>query len=147
MKLSKKGEYALKAVLYLSCRYLHGQREIVQIHEISKHEQIPEKFLQSILLSLKKVGVLESHRGVNGGYTLNRPPANITVGEVIRVIDGPLAPVGCVSKSAHVPCLVQNRCGIQSVMAEVRDAISNVLDKMTFEQMCKKMYGTKLALT
>lgn len=145
MKLSKKGEYALKAVVYLSCKYINGDREIVTIHEISRHENIPEKFLQGILLNLKKVGLLQSHRGINGGYTLNREPAKITIGEVVRIIDGPLAPVSCVSKTAHVACVDENRCRIQSVMVAVRDAISGVLDKITFEDMCKRIYGVKAA--
>jgi Rrf2 family protein len=142
MKLSKKGEYALRAVTYLSCRYVNNSPDdVVQIFEIAKHEAIPEKFLQSILLQLKKNGILRSHRGALGGYTLNRPPGEITLGHVIRVIDGPLAPLGCVSKSAHVACSASTSCKIQSVMAEVRDAISGVLDNLTFESLCKKVYG------
>jgi Rrf2 family cysteine metabolism transcriptional repressor len=145
MKLSKKGEYALLAVTYLSCRYVNNSPDdVVQIFEIAKHENIPEKFLQSILLQLKKSGVLRSHRGALGGYTLNRPPEKITMGEVIRVIDGPLAPLGCVSKSAHVACSASSNCKIQSVMAEVRDAISGVLDNITFKSLCKKVYGRTL---
>lgn len=140
MKLSKKGEYALLALTYLSHNYISGNNKLVQISEIARKEDIPEKFLEGILLTLKKRGILQSQRGIGGGYTMNRPPADITLGEVIRIMDGPLAPIGCASKTAHVYCPAENTCGLQGVMLEVRNAISNVLDNMTFEDMCNRIY-------
>lgn len=141
MKLSKKGEYALLAMTYLSHNYISSNNRIVQIHEISKKDNIPEKFLEGILLTLKKAGILQSQRGIGGGYTMNRDPDAVTLGEVIRIMDGPLAPLGCASKSAHVYCPAEDGCGIQGVMLEVRNAISNVLDKMTFADLCDRIYG------
>jgi Rrf2 family protein len=138
MKLSKKGEYALKALVHLSLNYDKDGATLVQIHKISESEKIPEKFLQSILLTLKKAGLLQSHKGVNGGYALNKAPKEITLGDVIRIIDGPLAPVSCVSKTRYISCKDEKYCSFQKVMAQVRQAISDVLDKITFADLCKK---------
>jgi len=134
MKISKKGEYALKAVIYLS---LHYGKRAVQIKEISENENIPKKFLEQILLSLRKAGLLQSKPGSGGGYSLSRPPGEITLAEVIRIIDGPLAPIRCVSKWAPLKCPIEKDCGLQRVMQKVRNAIVRILENVTFEDMCK----------
>lgn len=139
MKLSKKGEYALRAMIVLSLNYERGS---VQIHEIAEKEKIPEKFLERILLDLKKAGLLQSKRGIGGGYSLIRSPKEITFAEVIRIIDGPLAPLGCVSKWAHIRCSEENNCGLQSVMKEVRDSIAKILEGSTFDDVCKRTKGS-----
>lgn len=137
MKLSKKGEYALKAVQYLSLNY---ERDVVQVSEISERERIPTKFLEQILLALKKAGILHSKAGVGGGYRLARPPEKISLGQVLRVIDGPLAPVGCVSQMAHKNCAEEDRCSLRGVMLEVRNAICQVLDRVTFQEICERAW-------
>lgn len=135
MKLSKKSDYALRAMIYLSMNY---QRGTVQIKEISKKERIPQKFLENILLTLRKGGILNSKMGLKGGYELARSPDLITLGEVIRALDGALAPVDCVSQLSYKPCAEEVNCVIRSVMMDVRNAIADVLDTMTFADMCKR---------
>lgn len=140
MKISKKGEYALKAMIYLSLNY--GKKP-VQIQEISENENIPKKFLEQILLSLKKAGLLQSKQGMGGGYFLSKSPREISLAQVIRVIDGPLAPLRCVSKWAPVKCPIEKKCKLQKVMLEVRDAIAKILENITFEDMCERTMEVK----
>jgi len=140
MRISKKGEYALRAMIILSLNYNRGS---VQIHEISEKEKIPKKFLGQILLELKNAGLLQSKRGIDGGYSLFKPPKKITLAKVIRIIDGPLAPMGCVSKWAHISCPEEKYCGLQSVMLDVRNATAKILEGITFSDVCKR---TKLLL-
>jgi Rrf2 family cysteine metabolism transcriptional repressor len=139
MRLSRKGEYALRAMIYLSLNY---KKDYIQIHEISEVEKIPEKFLEQILLELKNVGLLKSKRGVGGGYSLIKDPKEITLAYVIRVIDGPLAPLSCVSKWAYVSCPEEKNCGLYSIMLDVRNAIAKILEGITFADACKRTKGT-----
>lgn len=134
MRISRKGEYALRAVTFLALNY---GKSPVQIHEISRREKIPEKFLEQILLQLRRAGLLESKRGAHGGYLLLRPPGKISLAEVIRVIDGALAPVGCVSKWAHVRCADEKKCGLRKVMLEVRNVVADMLESITLEDVSK----------
>jgi len=99
-------------------------------------EHIPEKFLEAILLTLKNAGYLQSKRGVGGGYFLIKPPEEIILGEIIRLIDGPLAPLRCVSKTAHIKCPQENFCGLHDVMLKVRNAIAEILDRTTLADVC-----------
>jgi len=138
MRISKKGDYALRAMVVLAFNYKKGP---VQIHEISQREHIPEKFLEQILLGLKKSGLLQSKRGIGGGYNLIRPPDKISLAEVIRTIDGPLAPLGCVSKMAHINCPEEKNCGLQSVMLDVRNSIAKILEGISFADVCKRTKG------
>ena len=135
MKLSKKSDYALRAMIYLSMNY---QKGAVQVKEISAKERIPQKFLENILLTLRKLGVLNSKMGVKGGYELARSPDLITLGEVIRALDGAIAPVDCVSRVSYKPCSEEVTCVIRGVMMEVRNAITEVLDTMTFADLCER---------
>lgn len=135
MKLSKKSDYALRAMIYLSMKY---QKGAVQIKEISSSERIPQKFLENILLTLRKSGILISKMGLKGGYELARSPDLITLGEVIRALDGAIAPVDCVSKISYRPCAEEVNCVVRSVMMEIRNAITGVLDTITFADMCKR---------
>lgn len=134
MKLSKKGEYALRAMVQLTLNYSKGP---LRIGYISEQEKIPKKFLESILVELKKAGLVESTRGLEGGYELCQDPSNISLAQVVRIINGPLAPLGCVSRYAHVNCPDENTCRLKKVMLDVRTAIVNVLDKVTFADICK----------
>jgi Rrf2 family protein len=132
MRISRRGEYALRAMIHLSRNYRKGA---VRIHEISEKERIPEKFLEQILLSLRKAGILQSRRGMGGGYSLGRHPREITLARVIRIIDGPLAPLGCTSTWAHVSCPEEKGCGLHRVMLEVRNAIAGILEGVTFADL------------
>ena len=138
MKVSRKGEYALRAMIDLSLNYDKGT---VQIHDISQREKIPQKFLEQILLTLKNAGLLQSKRGIGGGYSLIKHPGKISLAEVIRIIDGPLAPLSCVSQWAHISCPEEKNCGLYGVMLEVRNAIAQMLENITFEDVCKRTKG------
>ncbi len=133
MKLSKKSEYGLRALLELTLA--HGSTTL-QRHEISDRQHIPIEFLEQILLMLKRAGLISSRRGAKGGYALIKQPKDITLGQVIRILDGPLAPIGCVSKTAYQKChdcpyTDKVRCPVQQVMGTVRDAIAGILDHYT----------------
>ncbi|MBV9463907.1 MAG: Rrf2 family transcriptional regulator [Verrucomicrobiae bacterium] len=145
MKLSKKSEYALRALIEIATR---GPNGIVQIPEIAAKENIPEKFLEAILLQLKNAGVLRSKRGVGGGYSFSRYPSEVTLGEVIRLMDGPLAPIACVSRTAYEKCSCpsEEECGLRAVMIEVRQAIIDILDKKTVAEVIKLTATRRQAL-
>lgn len=130
MKLSKKGEYALRALIDLGIATEVG-RSLVQVSELAEKERIPVKFLEQIMQLLKEEGFVESQRGKFGGYRLARPAAKITVGSVVRMIDGPLAPIGCVSHTAYEKCSCPDEvhCGLRMLMLDVRNAIAGILDR------------------
>lgn len=126
--LSKKAKYALKALLYLTKKSDQG---LVLISDIATQERIPRKFLEAILVDLKTQGVLQSTRGKNGGYTLAKDPSKVSVGNIIRMIDGPLAAIPCVSHLYYRKCdecLDEETCEIRLVMKKVRDATAAILD-------------------
>jgi Rrf2 family cysteine metabolism transcriptional repressor len=135
MRLSRKGEYALRAMIVLAGHYEKGP---LLVQEIAKAERIPRKFLEQILLELKKAGLLESKRGVGGGYTLIKKPEEVTFAQVFRITDGPLAPLSCVSRLAHVQCPEQETCGLYSVMMDVRNAIADVMEGVTLADACRR---------
>ncbi|MDI6762631.1 MAG: Rrf2 family transcriptional regulator [Thermodesulfobacteriota bacterium] len=137
MKITRKGEYAMRALVDLAQNYRKGLR---QIQDIVREEEIPGKFLEQILIILKNAGLLQSKRGIGGGYSLNRPPDKISIGEVIRLIDGPLAPLGCVS-SGHASCSKEITCGIRSVMVDVENATAEILDRVTLADICNRTKG------
>lgn len=133
MKLSKKSEYGLRALLELTLAY---GTATLQRHDIAARQHIPVEFLEQILLALKRAGLLASRRGMRGGYTLIKSPEEITLGRVIRILDGPLAPISCVSKTAYQKCrdcpyANKPQCPVQHAMGPVRDAIAGILDHYT----------------
>lgn len=138
MNLSLRGEYALRALIVLGLNYGDA---VVRIQTISAQQNIPKRFLEQILNDLKSAGVVESRRGVAGGYRLSKPPEDISLATVIRHIEGPLAPVSCVSEKfyARCSCPDENKCGIRSVMKEVRDAIVKILDGVTVAELCARV--------
>lgn len=137
MRLSVRGEYALRAMLALGLR--EGE-PVVRIQAIADEQRIPKRFLEQILNDLKDAGVVTSRRGVQGGYRLARPPGEISLAEIIRHIDGPLAPVSCVSEKFYERCTCPDeaRCGLRSVMREVRDAVSDMLEGVTLAELCRR---------
>ena len=138
MKLSQRGHYALRALIVLGLNY--GE-SVVTIQSISNAQNIPKRFLEQILNELKSAGILESRRGIAGGYRLRRAPDKVTLAEIIRLIEGPLAPVGCVSERFYERCSCpsEEKCGIRSIMKEVRDAIVKVLETVTVAQLCERV--------
>ena len=137
MKLSLRGEYALRALLVLGLNY---NQSVVRIQTISQQQHIPKRFLEQILNDLKSAGVVESKRGVAGGYRLARPPEDISLATVIRHIEGALAPVSCVSEQFYEKCSCPDeaRCAIRSVMKEARDAVVKVVEKLTVADLCAR---------
>lgn len=139
MKLSVRGEYALRAMQVLA-RDFQEDDAVVRIQEISDKQNIPKRFLEQILNDLKSAGLVMSKRGVAGGYRLKRPPQQITLAEIIRHIEGPLAPVSCVSEKYYEKCSCPDeaRCAIRGVMKEVRDTLVQVMEATTLEHLAER---------
>ncbi len=141
--LSKQTQYCLKALYVMSRAY---PRRLVLIDEMCEEESIPRKFLEQILLKLKAQKLVESKTGKGGGYGLCRKPSQITVGQVIRMIEGPLAPLPCASVTAYRKCDEcpdDRTCGTRIIMAEVRDAIAKILDSVTLADVCRRIEEAK----
>jgi Rrf2 family protein len=132
MKLSKRGEYALRALIDLGIASELGW-PMLQISELASKEKLPIKFLEQIFTQLKAAGYVKSRRGKFGGYSLARPTSQIKFGAVIRLIEGPLAPIRCVSQTSYARCSCPDEihCGLRILMFDVRNAISTVLDRYT----------------
>jgi Rrf2 family protein len=137
MKISYKADYAIKALVYLAGRYIRENKpdSFSQIQEISKDQDIPVKFLEQILLNLKNSGYVRSLRGKNGGYVIAKRPEEIKLGEIIRLMDGPLAPIACVSRSAYQHCDFEKRCVLKPIWERVNEAISSIVDNIDFRQL------------
>ncbi len=136
--LTKKAKYGLKAMSYLA-GVETGQTALVA--DIAEANQIPKKFLDAILAELRNGGFVYSKKGKGGGYMLAKPPAEISVGNLIRALDGPLAPIQCASKTIYRrcdDCADEKHCAVRLVMIEARDAIAKVFDNTSLEQMRKK---------
>jgi Rrf2 family protein len=136
--LSKKAKYALLAMLALARRY--GD-DPVHIADLTDREGLPKKYTELILLELKNHGLLQSKKGKGGGYWLRKQPADISLGKIIRLIDGPLAPVPCVSVTAYEKCeecLDERTCCIRSVMKDVRNSIAKILDSTSLEDALRR---------
>lgn len=137
--LSHKAKYALKALTVLAKEYGHGP---VLIADIAQREGVPRKFLELILLELKNNGLLQSKKGKGGGYTLARSPQLIHIGEILRAVDGPIALLPCVSKSAYTrceECRDERTCGIRLVMKDVRDATSQILEATSLADLLNRV--------
>jgi len=136
--LSARAKYGLKALVRLA---REPQLRALLGADLAARDQIPRKFLEQILLDLKHRGLLRTRRGRNGGYQLMRPPGEITVGEIVRGLDGPIAPISCVSLTAHAQacdeCLDETTCGTHLVMQQVRDSMSRILDSTTLADVVR----------
>src|SRR6266581_219998 len=139
MKLSLRGEYALRALLVLGLNY--GQ-PVIRIQTISQQQNIPKRFLEQILNDLKSAGLVQSKRGVAGGYRLARRPEQITLAAVVRHIEGALAPVRCVSERFYEKCSCpdESRCAIRSVMKEIREAVVQIAERTTIADLCARSH-------
>jgi Rrf2 family protein len=145
--LSKKSKYAIKALIALA---EHGREEPVRIADLARAQQIPPKFLELILLELRNQGFLRSRKGKGGGYLLARDPSTIFLGQIVRMFDGPLAPVPCASQTAYVPCSdCRNEavCGVHLAMKEVRDATARILDGTSLSQLLQQIHNASLITT
>ena len=134
MKISNKGLYALEAMINLAEKY---SEQPVKIHEIATSERIPEKFLELILLDLKAARLVESLRGANGGYRLRRSPAKIFLGEIIRTIDGPLAPLGDAQSLRQLVKRDKKHSALYQIFLNVRNAAAGILDHTSLADLCR----------
>lgn len=133
MKISKKGLYALEAMIVLGKNY---PKHVTRIHDIASAERIPEKFLELILVDLKRSGLVESERGAKGGYRLKRSPRRIYLGEIIRTIDGPLAPFGDAQSLRRLVARDKKHRALYQVFLDVRNAASRIVDHTTLADLC-----------
>jgi Rrf2 family protein len=136
MHLSKKAEYALRATINLGIAAEVG-RQTVPGSELAEENRLPLKFIERILQELREAGIVETHRGKFGGYSLAKPADMIGIGEIVRLMDGRLAPICCASENAYQPCTCpdEDHCGLRMVMIDVRNAIANILDRYTVAQV------------
>lgn len=149
MRLSKRGEYGLRAMIALAEPVEKNDApQMMQIKEISIQEQISPKFLEQILLTLKNAGLLHSKMGVGGGYYLARSAKEITLGQIFRVLDGPVAPIKCVSQMSYEPCGCpdEETCGLRLVMGDVRNAIADILDHTSLADVSKRQSSVRKKL-
>ncbi len=143
--LSQKAKYALKALIALAET---ADGELLQAGEMAEQHNIPKKFLDLILLELRRHRLVDSRRGKKGGYLLMRPADTMTVGDIVRVIDGPLAPIPCASVTAYRPCPDcddTKSCAVRKIMREVRAAAAGVLDNRTLADLAKPAKKAKSA--
>ncbi|MDP2831127.1 MAG: Rrf2 family transcriptional regulator [Candidatus Omnitrophota bacterium] len=142
MRITYKGDYALKALLDLAAHYEYG---LSTIHDIAKRIHAPVKFLEQVLLDLKKGGFVESRRGNVGGYLLSRHPGKIVLGDVVRFIDGPTEPIACV-ESDYSGCTDIYKCSFRKIWQDVAKATSGIIDNITFEDLVNKLQVNEEAL-
>ncbi|KPV43599.1 RrF2 family transcriptional regulator [Alicyclobacillus ferrooxydans] len=136
MKVAKKTEYGLRAMVCLALS--GGQKQAVALPVVAQAEQIPEQFLDQIFAKLRRAGFVKSVRGVNGGYLLSRPPEEISIGELVRVLEGSLSPIGCVTEENSDPgdfCGRFSACHTRNVWLRVMNAITHALDSLTLAEV------------
>jgi len=136
MKLSKRGEYGLRTLIKLGIAR-EVKREVVSVSELAELERLPVKFVEQILADLRQQGIIGTRRGKYGGYFLEKDPAQIRMGDMVRLFDGMLAPIPCASECFYKPCTCddEEHCGLRMIMIDVRNAISNILDRYTLAQV------------
>lgn len=136
MKLTKRGEYALRTLIRLGIAERRGV-EVVSVSNLAESEKLPYKFLENILAELRVAGFVESRRGKLGGVLLAKPMKAIKMGEIVRLIDGKLAPIGCASETDYEPCSCpdEEHCGLRMLMIDVRNALAGILDRYTLEHV------------
>jgi Rrf2 family protein len=143
MRLSKKSVYAIKA---LACLGSPDTPPLISIQELARRENIPKKFLEQVLLALNKAGLVQSNRGKAGGYALRSAPAGITLGGIVRAVDGPLSPLPCANPIAPVKCLdcaSLEHCWLRAMMTEVGEAVNAALDQTTLADICRRAAQSK----
>jgi Rrf2 family protein len=132
--LSRKAKYALRALSVLAL----AEPAQLQARRIAGEAKVPEKFLETILVELRNAGIVSSRRGTIGGHSLAKPAEQIMVGDIVRIIDGPIAPIRCASVTAYQPCadcIDPQTCALRDLMGDVRDAMSNVIDRRTLREL------------
>lgn len=138
MKITYKGDYALKALFQLALKHENEGDGVMSITEIAKLGDMPTKFLEQILLTLRKGGFVKSKRGINGGFSLAKDAKNITVGEVIRFIEGPIEPISCIEEECYKGCKDIASCIFRGVWKEVADSTAKIVDHLSFADLIKR---------
>ncbi|MGC9451284.1 MAG: RrF2 family transcriptional regulator [Oceanipulchritudo sp.] len=136
MNISKRAEYGLRALINMGIAQELGH-ERVTAGDLARADNLPLKFLEQILIQLREAGYVETRRGKGGGYYIGRPMETIKMGELVRLLDGPLAPIGCASKTAYTACSCpdETHCGLRMLMIDVRNAMSGILDRYSLHNV------------
>ena len=142
MRMSRKCDYALRALIRMGLEKRDGYYSIA---DIARAEEIPAKYLEQIFTALKNAGILSAKPGPSGGYRFRKAPAEITLIDIVRLIDGPVAPARCVSRTAYEACPREKVCALRPVLSEVRDAIAAILDSITLEEVIRRATAEGLA--
>jgi len=134
VNITTRGQYGVRAVFELAMRYGQGA---VPLREVARRQNLPDNYLEQLMGPLRKAGLVRSVRGAQGGYMLARDPAEITVGDVLRVLEGPISPVDCAGGDAGASacCPDGEACTVRSVWVRIRDAVNEVVDSITFEDL------------
>jgi len=135
MHITYKGDYACKVILELSKRF--GE-DVIKIQDMAQRLDIPQKFLEQILLDLKKGGFVDSKRGAEGGYFLLKNPGEIKIGDIVRFIDGPVEPIACTNE-VYRGCKEVDKCALREVWVKVADSVSGIIDNITFEDIIHRI--------
>jgi Rrf2 family cysteine metabolism transcriptional repressor len=138
MSVTTKSEYAARAMIHLATEYPSGLP--VKTDDIALEQHIPKKYLEQILLQLKRNALVKSKPGLNGGYSLGRSPEKISIADIIRTVEGPLAPVQCVSLTSYIPCscVDESKCALKTVWQEARDTFVKVLEGISLADVVKR---------
>ena len=132
--LSRKAKYALRALSVLAL----SDGSPVQARRLAEEAKVPAKFLEAILVELRNAGIVESRRGTVGGHRLAKPASEVMVGDIVRIIDGPIAPIRCASVTAYQPCadcIDPQTCALRDLMGDVRDAMSSIIDHRSLREL------------
>jgi Rrf2 family protein len=135
MRISTKGDYATRALQDLA---LHHDQGPIPIEKVASRQGLPVRYLEQLLLTLKRVGLLQSKRGVNGGYSLARPPSQITLGEILRAVEGPIDAIYCVGDPPRDQCAFETECVLREVWTRVSQAVSAIVDHTTLADLCER---------
>ncbi|OPZ71742.1 MAG: HTH-type transcriptional regulator CymR [Firmicutes bacterium ADurb.Bin456] len=143
MKFSSRARYGLRAMLELALNY--NPKETMPLVQIAEKQGISEGYLEQMMTLLRKGGLVRSVRGAQGGYRLNREPGKITVGEIVRCLEGPLSPTSCVNEDDPETCTRADFCVTRVLWEKVRDSMATVLDNTTLEDLCKETEKMRLS--
>ena len=135
MRITTKGDYATRALQDLALRYGSGP---IPIDQIAVRQGLPVRYLEQLLLTLRRAGILQSKRGVNGGYTLARSPSEITLGAILRAVDGPLEPISCLAEGPGESCDREAVCALRDVWGDVHRAVAAIVDRTTLQDVCDR---------
>jgi Rrf2 family protein len=133
MRITTKGDYATRALRDLALHYGSGP---IPIDQIAVRQSLPVRYLEQLLLTLRRAGILQSKRGVKGGYTLAKPPAEITLGAILQAVDGPVEPISCLAEAPRKPCPREAVCALRGVWSDIHRAVAAIVDHTTLQDIC-----------